>query len=535
MNVSEFLLDTLGMMGVSRMFGNPGTTEIPLVEACEMRQLPRYVVVPSEIAAVAMADGYARASRSLGVVNLHVAPGLGNGMGALYTANLTRTPLLVVIGAQDRRHAHADPTLHGPVLEMARTLTKAVYALTSRYDAEFYIRKAIRTALTPPYGPVAITCPLDLMSEQIEEEPTLITAPRLSGLDALDAQKYAHELMGVQRPALVVTDEVYWSAAEVELESLAVCLGAPIYIAPYTGMVPVDTRSAQYAGFLPPNRGTIVKQLSAHDLVFFVGGRGLRTTLYSTGTLEQPKLWLGSNPDLLAAEGEYTLARVADIGASRRAIRETIDAAPCPARSPHERKELDVPALEKGIHPSRAVQELLRALPDALLVDESGISNTDVRAFMRVGAGEYLSNGSGGLGWGVPAAVGIQLARSDRRVLGIMGDGSMLYSAEAMWTAVHERAGLVLAVLVNRRYATLDSALQQMSDRATLRMFSLEPPTLRFEGLAHMYGWRHCRASSEPELGEALRQLREATAAENTLIEILVDASYKPVTVAEHF
>ncbi|MGZ8267281.1 MAG: thiamine pyrophosphate-binding protein, partial [Burkholderiales bacterium] len=119
MKVVEFLLDTLERNGVESIFGNPGTTEIPLVRACERRRKLRYVVALSEVAAVPMADGYARARRTLGVVNLHVAPGLGNGMGALYTAGVAGTPLLVLIGGQDRRFLHTQPILWGPVEQMA--------------------------------------------------------------------------------------------------------------------------------------------------------------------------------------------------------------------------------------------------------------------------------------------------------------------------------------------------------------------------------------------------------------------------------
>ncbi len=150
MKVVEYLLETLEKNSVETIFGNPGTTEIPLVRACERRQKIRYVVALSEIAAVPMADGYARARRTLGVVNLHVAPGLGNGMGALYTAGIAGTPLLVLIGGQDRRFLHTGPILWGPVEEMARSVCKAVFTLGTGYDAAANVRRALRTAMTPP-------------------------------------------------------------------------------------------------------------------------------------------------------------------------------------------------------------------------------------------------------------------------------------------------------------------------------------------------------------------------------------------------
>src|SRR5215831_16769055 len=152
MKISDYLLKLLYVNGVRSIFGNPGTTEIPLVRRCGQAETPEYVIALSELAAVAMADGYARATRSLGVVNLHAAPGLGNGIGAMYTAWMNHTPLLVLVGAQDQRHAHTWPTLHGPLVEMARPVTKATYTLASSHDAAFHIKQALRTALTYPCG-----------------------------------------------------------------------------------------------------------------------------------------------------------------------------------------------------------------------------------------------------------------------------------------------------------------------------------------------------------------------------------------------
>src|SRR3990170_6149813 len=168
MKVSEFLLRTLEANGVHHIFGNPGTTEIPLVRACEKRRKLKYVVALSEVAAVPMADGYARATRSLGVVNLHVAPGLGNGMGALYTASIAGTPLLVLVGGQDRRFLHTQPILWGPLDKMAGSVAKAVFSLGTTYDAAFNIRRALRTVLTPPFAPVALICPPDLLDRDID-------------------------------------------------------------------------------------------------------------------------------------------------------------------------------------------------------------------------------------------------------------------------------------------------------------------------------------------------------------------------------
>ena len=201
MKVVEYLLATLEKNGVECIFGNPGTTEIPLVHACERQRRIRYIVALSEIAAVPMADGYARAARRLGVVNLHVAPGLGNGMGALYTAGIAGTPLLVLVGGQDRRFLHTQPILWGPVEQMARSVCKEVYVLSSHHDAAANVRRALRAALTPPFAPVALVCPPDLLEQDIEAEAGAVKAPALPGFDQQTAAKYARFLQAAGRPA----------------------------------------------------------------------------------------------------------------------------------------------------------------------------------------------------------------------------------------------------------------------------------------------------------------------------------------------
>ena len=220
MKIAELLLQTLEANGVRHIFGNPGTTEIPLVRLCERRRRLKYVVALSEVSAVPMADGYARATRSLGVVNLHVAPGLGNGMGGLYTAGIAQTPLLVLIGGQDRRFLHTRPILWGPLEKMAGSVCKAVFGLNTRHDAAFNIRRALRVALTPPYGPVALICPPDLLEQELDARPVRVTLPALGALTAAEARRYAHVLAQARRPALIAAEDVHWNDAGAALEEI---------------------------------------------------------------------------------------------------------------------------------------------------------------------------------------------------------------------------------------------------------------------------------------------------------------------------
>lgn len=524
------------MNGVRYIFGNPGTTEIPLVRRCGQPETPEFVVALSELAAVAMADGYARATRSLGVVNLHAAPGLGNGLGSLYTAQMNHTPLLTIVGAQDRRHTHTWPTLHGPLVEMAAPVVKATYTLGSSYDAVFYMKQALRTALTPPCGPVVLICPFDLWeaeTEESEEPPVPVTLPALPGVSEHDAHLFARFLGEARYPALIATDEVYWNKAEEELATLARKLSAPVYIAPYTGMTPLSLADPQFAGFLPPNRQTWTARLQHHDALLLLGGKGLRATLYTPGRLRQKKAWIGQDMSLLGLDGEYALACMADLRSTLRLIHEKLPPT-LPGRS------VSRPAFEPlqkaggKPHPSWVVHTLLQAFPQAVWVDESGLSTTDVRAWSRAACGEYFSNGSGGIGWALPASVGVQMARLERQVVSIIGDGSMMYANEALWTAAHRHLHLTVVVLANARYATLNSALAVLTGQTTLDTFSLETPALDFGHLAQTYGWNYACIENEEALSSTLADLPTQNKG-NTLLEVRLDPEAVPVTASEHF
>jgi benzoylformate decarboxylase len=528
----EFLLRTLEHNGVEHIFGNPGTTEIPLVRACEQGSAIRYVVALSELAAVPMADGYARTGRRLSVVNLHVAPGLGNGTGALYTAGIAGTPLLVLIGGQDRRFLHTDPILWGPVERLAASVCKAVFGLNTRHDTAANLRRAIRAARTPPCGPVGLICPPDLLEQSLDADPGHVNAPCLGGLDREAAQACARFLSQAEHPALIAAEEVHWSGASEALEGLARTVSAPVYAAPYTGVLPIPAASPCYAGYLPPSHRQIAERLAEHDALLFIGGRGLRTTLYSEARLPQRKAWIGHDPAVQSAGGEFEHAYVADVGRSLRALAATLNARSaqrCTGRTP---QKLPQPA-QGRLHPTRAVARLLERFRGSIWFDESGLSTSDVRQWMRLAAGDYIINGSGGIGWGLPAAVGAAIGRRDRHVVAAIGDGSALYASEALWTAAHHRTAMLLVIFANRRYATLNEAAGRLAGGA-LEAFTIERPALDFSGLAKLYSWQHACVGSEPAL-DAFLAGGEALEHGNIVLELELDPELKPVSASRHF
>lgn len=532
MKISEYLLQTLEQNGVSHIFGNPGTTELPLVKACEQRKKLKYVVALSEVSAVPMADGYARATRSLGVVNLHVAPGLGNGMGTLYTAGIAGTPLLVLVGGQDRRFLHTNPILWGPVEKMAGAVCKSVFVLNTSFDAAANIRRALRTAMTPPYGPVALICPPDLLEANIAARPAAITATTLASLDKTQVAAYAQFLSSAKKPAIIAAEDVHWDHASAELEAVAAALGAPVYAAPYTGVLPVAASSACYAGYLPPSLKQVADRLAVHDALLFVGGRGLRNTLYSEAHLPQRKAWIGHDVSAMSPDGEYTLATITHLKSALTAITKTLGTSVRKSRP--ARAALALPARNvRALHPTLAIHALLKKYAHAIWVDESGLSTSDVRQWMGLKAGEYLINGSGGIGWGLAASVGAAMGQHKRQIVAVIGDGSALYASEALWSAGHQDTKLLLVVLANRRYATLNAAASKLAG-GPLKSFTIEPPVIDFSGLAKLYDFRYLAASNETQMDAALKQLG-GMLKHNTLLELKLDPALMPVTASRHF
>ena len=166
-------------------------------------------------------------------------------------------------------------------------------------------------------------------------------------------------------------------------------------------------------------------------------------------------------------------------------------------------------------------------------MDEAGLSTSDVRQWMNLKAGEYLINGSGGIGWAVAGSVGVALGQDKRQIVAVIGDGSALYASEALWTAEHHGAKMLTVILSNRRYATLNAAASKLAG-GPLRSFTIEPPVIDFSGLATLYGWRYARASTEAELSATIKSLGKRLA-RNTLLELKLDPSITPVTASRHF
>jgi benzoylformate decarboxylase len=516
MSGKRAFLELLKQEGVDILFGNPGTTELPLMDAFAVEHDIRYVLGLQEAALMAMADGYAQASGKLAVLNLHVAPGLGNAMGMLYDAVKAAAPILLTAGQQDLEYLVTEPVLSADLATLARPFVKWSAEVHRVEDLPRLVHRAAKTALAPPTGPVFLSLPGDILKSEASLDlltPTRV-APRLRG-DAAAIAAAGALLAQAKRPVIIAGDAVAQSRAHAELVALAELVGAPVYteFVPSTASFPAS--HPLFRGATVRTQAAVRKVLDQHDVLFSVGGDLFTLSLPSDIDPMPPGMrlihldtdpWeIGKNyPAEVAILGdpkstlpEITAAvEAAMTGGMRGAARERYKAA-CDATLA-ERAALKAKAKAlAGKSPVQALA-LLDAIgdmlpKDAVVIEEALSSTPGIRSLIRSDDPQsYYGLRGGGIGWGVPAAIGIKLALPHRPVVALVGDGSAMYTIQALWTAAHDRIGVVFVILNNRSYRILKQRLLALRGHAeqvdTYVGMELVDPPIDFVGLARSLG-----------------------------------------------
>jgi len=268
--------------GITHLFGNPGTTELPIMHALKDHPDLTYVMAMQESLVVAIADGYSRASGKLVACNVHVAPGLGNAMGSLYNAQFTGTPMILTAGQQEQGHGLMEPVLYGPLVRMAEPLVKWAVEVTRLEDLPRIVRRAAKVAMTPPTGPVFISLPGDILNAEAGIDlgrSTRIDARVKPSDEALKA--FAARLLKAERPVIVTMDEVVKSDALKEAAELAELLGAAAYQSSTPYGSHFLSESPSFAGTLARVQKVARDTLAPYDLLIALGGDPLRMSVYS--------------------------------------------------------------------------------------------------------------------------------------------------------------------------------------------------------------------------------------------------------------
>jgi benzoylformate decarboxylase len=544
----DAFLDVLRGEGVRCIFGNPGSTELPLMDALASVDDLHYVLCLQEATAVGMADGYAQVTRRPAVLNLHTSAGLGNAIGNLTNAQANTTPLVVTAGQQDYGHIEADPLLAGDLVGLARPVSKWAHEVRTLRELGTILRRAFHDAATPPAGPVFVSMPMSTLDEAGDAPvPTASTIERRTTAEHLEELAELLTEASVGSVAIVVGDEVAQSGAATAVARLAETLGAPVYASPLHSQGVFPPGHPLWAGMLPPAAAGIRATLAGYRRVFLVGGRAFMVYPYTDGRpLPDDVELLHLSPDPyqlgrtypvrlgLAGDPLATLAALLPLVAPRADATAAADAVEAGKRRRHDEIDrLEQEALSRygatPIQPMAAAHAILRAMPEGCaVVDEAITTGVYVRGFHHwTDPGRYFFCKGGGLGWGMPAALGVSLAY-DRQVpvLCAVGDGSAMYSPQALWTAAHERLPVVFAVLNNRQYLILKNNLR-LRKGDTVRTgryvaMDIDEPPVDYVNLAAAMGVAGTRVDHAADIGDAVRAA--LAAGEPHVIEIPITA-----------
>lgn len=528
MKGSEVLLELLSTEGVRYVFGNPGTTELPLIAALSRPGVPGYVLGLQESVVVGMADGYAQATRRPAMVNLHAMAGLGNAVGNLTNARVQGTPLVITAGQADQRHLVSDPLLAGDLTGLAAPIAKWTHEVRRVEDLGVIMRRAFGDAAAAPSGPVFVSLPVDVLDaddprdEVLRVPPvsTLHRSPRAAAVDELASLLLDTE---PSRLAVVAGDDVATEGAVEELVRVAEALGVRVHGSSLHAGTVFPTGHPLWAGQLGLSAGEIRETLEAYDRVLVLGGRAFMAYNYTPGPLAPPSVEL-----LQIALDPHQLGRVSPVRLGLAGhLRSTLDelgkvlserAEPGPAKAAlaalaavRERavEQEEAEALRaygrSPTAPVAAIHALLRGLPaDIAVIDESMTCDDHVRALHRVGKpGRYFAARGGGLGWGMPAALGVSLGYEREPVLCVVGDGSAMYSPQALWTAAHEGLPVLFAVVNNGEYRMLKNNLRRHHSGDAFVGMDLDRPAVDFVALARSMGVPAQRVESAADIAGA--------------------------------
>jgi benzoylformate decarboxylase len=513
----------------------------------------RYVLALQEAVAIAMADGYAQASGGLAAVNVHVAPGLGNAMGMLYDAQKAGAPMLLTAGQHDQSFTATEPILWADLPPIARPFVKWATDVRRLEDLPRLVRRATKTALAHPTGPVFLALPVDVLNavRDLDLGAATRVAPRIVG-DRQAVDRAARLLAKAERPLIIAGDAVAQSDALAEIVELAELIGCPVALEGVSSTCSFPFTHPLFAGPMPRLGQDVYALLMQHDLVFSVGGDLFTLSLPSEVDPMPPGMtvvhldvdpWeLGKNyaakvaiqgdpkatlPELCEAVRRHS-SKAGHPQAAKR--REAVVAANAAERAEIEQKARQSANLAP-MAPLALVHAVAQATPPgATIVDETISSGAGVRTFFKCeDAKSFFGLRGGGIGWGLPAAIGVKLALPQRPVIGLIGDGSAMYTCQGLWTAAHDSVPVVWVIFNNASYRILKQrtlALKGFSaeDDRYVGM-DLDHPLIDHVGLAKSFGVPGERIEKVSEVGPAMG--RALASGGPYLIDARIDSHFK--------
>lgn len=515
--VREATFRLLREFGIRKVFGNPGSTELPM-----FRDFPAdfsYVLGLQESVVIGMADGYAQATHNAAFVNLHSAAGVGHAMGNIFTAYRNRTPLVITAGQQSRSLLQLEPFLFSTqATELPRPYVKWSCEPARAEDVPAAIARAYYVAMTPPYGPTFVSVPVDDWDVPAQpvaaRQVSRVVRGDAAALDALSAA-----LNASRRPVFVIGGAVDREGGWDDLKALAERHGALVWVSPLIGRCGFPEDHPLFAGFLPAFREEICKRLEGHDLCVALGAPVFTYHAEGRGPYTPPGLavfQLTEDPDWAAC----AIAGTAILTSVRTGLADLLQR-PGPPQPATQRGRAAVPRLAAtDPFPDSFLMQTLAEVraPDSIIVEEAPSSRGPMQAHLPIlQSGTFYTCASGGLGHGLPAAVGVALGNPGRKVIALLGDGSAMYSIQGLWTAAQLQLPVTFIIVNNGRY----EALHHFSKRFGLpTAVGTELGGIDFVGVAQALGCDGLRVQRAADLAAALR---DAIAAPRpTLVEVVV-------------
>jgi benzoylformate decarboxylase len=486
--VRDTTYDILRRHGLTTLFANPGSTEIAFLGG-----IPddfRFVLGLHEGSVVGMATGWALAREQPALVNLHTTAGLGNAVGALATARVNRAPLVVVVGQQDRRHLAQEPFLAGRLHGLAGEYPVWTNEPVHAKDVPAAIARAAHEA-SAGRGPALVIVPSDDWSatmDDVAEVAAPVTVRPSLAFDPSGVRDIAALLDGARSPALVAGAGADSAEGWAALVELAERLGAPVWQEAFSARAGFPQDHPLFAGHLPHARSKLRQTLAGQDVVLAVGAPVFRQYQYQPGPLVEPgtRVALITDDPAEAHRSPVELAVCGPIAPACRLLATAVRPRPMPPAPLRTVVFPDPPAAGRPMRAAQVLAALAPRLPrDVVLVEETPSSRPDLHELVpaREPMG-FVSAAMGGLGFGLPASLGIRMARPDRPVVAVLGDGASMYGIQALWSAAHYRIGALVLVMANGRYAVMDSLAQQAGAKAPWPPFE----EVDFAGLARAMG-----------------------------------------------
>lgn len=534
---------------IDYLFGNPGTTELPIMAALSEHPDLNYVLGLQEAVVVAMADGYARASGRLAACNVHVAPGLGNAMGSLYNAKWVGSPIIITAGQQEQGHGLTEPLLYDPLVPIATPMVKWAIEVSRLQDLPRIVRRAAKVAMTPPTGPVFISLPGDILNDHADIE--LGTSTRvISKVRPADdvIGLLASRLMEAENPVIVAGHEITTSDCLEEAASFASAIGAPVYLQTVNHGAQFLSHHEMYVGALTRSQSSVRDLLDQHDLLILLGADQLTMSVWSETDAIPPALpivQIGQRDWELAKNYPCELAIKADLRETLIGLLPAVNELSTDEfQQIVERRRARVKSNNWSVTRDSLVQQLADATPqslieprqlmhviarhaepDAIIVDEGLTSTASLLGFFPFrDRASYFGLASGGIGFAVAGAIGVSLAQPTRPVLAVIGDGSAMYNIQALWTAAHLKLPITYLICNNQSYHILKQRVQAYHGVDRFVAMDFDDPAIDFVSLAESMGVNGVRIETLEQLEDSLAKALNSDGP--TLLDVRVSDSF---------